>query len=89
MNDFPTKNRRRAYRRYMKLKMRQRARKIGKYVWGHSDEETLKRDEHLADNLKNCSCWMCKNARKLEGPTISEKRSEHSFRDQLTDALVE
>lgn len=85
MQDFPTKNRRRAYRRYMKLRMKQRARNIGKFSWGHSDEELLKRDEHLADNLKNCSCWMCQNARKIEGPTVSEKRNEQSFHDQLSE----
>lgn len=89
MYDFPTKDRRRAQRRYMKLKMKRKARRIGKQSWGHSNEEDLRRDEHLADNLKNCSCSMCQNARALEGPTIHEKRIEHSFRDQLTDALAE
>jgi hypothetical protein len=89
MYDFPTKNRRRAYRRFMKVKMKQKARRIGKYNWGHFDEEDLKQDEHLADNLKKCSCTICQNARELEGPTLHEKRIEHSFRDQLTDALVE
>lgn len=89
MYDFPTKNRRRAFRRYMKSRMKQKARRIGKYSWGHSDENMLKYDEHLADNLKNCSCWMCKNARALEGPTIHERRNEYSFRDQLTDAEAE
>lgn len=85
MHDFPTKNRRRAYRRFMKSRMKQRARNIGKFSWGHSDEESLRRDEHFADNLKNCSCWMCKNARKIEGPTVSEKRNEQSFHDQLSE----
>lgn len=84
MDDFPTKNRRRAWRRHMKMKMRQKARKIGKYVWGHSEDQCRK-DEYLADNLKKCSCQLCCNLRKIEGMTLDEKRNEFSFREQLTE----
>jgi len=30
--------------------------------------------ERLADNLKACSCWMCRNRRELDGPTWRERR---------------
>jgi len=84
MDDFPTKNRKRAWRRHMKMKMKRKARNIGKYIWKHSDEQCTK-DQYLADNLKKCSCEMCCNLRSIEGPTLSEKRNEQSFKDQLTE----
>jgi hypothetical protein len=84
MDDFPTKNRRRAWRRAMKKKVKNKMRKIAKYVWKHSEEE-CQRDMWFADTRKKCDCWMCKNRRDLEGATISEKRNQQSFKEQFAE----
>jgi len=94
MDDFPTKNRKRAKRRYMKQKMKSKARKIAKYVWGWGtryrdawyDEERVNHFAcHAADNLKLCSCEMCCNPRRHGEKTMQERRMEESFREQLND----
>ena len=30
-----------------------------------------------------CSCWMCANERKLEGPTLQERKNLLSFEEQI------
>jgi hypothetical protein len=89
MDDFPIKNRKRAKRRYMKQKMKSKARKIAKYVWGWGRRSWFREDDiehfacHAADNLKLCSCEMCRNPRRNGEKTIQEKRMEESFKEQL------
>jgi hypothetical protein len=92
-NDFPTKNRKRAKRRFMKQKMKQKARKIAKYVFGWGtryrewyDEQWIdKWSCQAADNLKACDCYSCSNPRKNKEKTIQEKKMDDSFREQLND----
>lgn len=84
MAEFPTKNRRRAWRRHMKFRMKKRAYNIAKYVWKFN-EEYSKHIEHLADHLKCCSCRECGKQRKNFGVTIAEKKHEESFRNQLSE----
>lgn len=93
-DDFPTKNRNRAKRRYLKQKMKQKARKIAKYVfgWGTRYRSEWYSDDHIehfacraADNLKLCSCEGCRNPRRNKQKSLDEKRNEQSFHEQLSE----
>jgi hypothetical protein len=89
MDDFPVKNRKRAKRRFLKQKMKQKAKHVAKYVFGwmgRRNEEDIEWFAcRAADNLKNCSCSMCRNPRRNKEKTIQEKRIEESFMEQLND----
>lgn len=37
----------------------------------------------VADNLAICSCWMCGNARRYEGPTMQERRAMFTLEGEL------
>lgn len=63
----------RARRRHDLLRMKSRAWRVAKYSWGRRDD-WLHKAEKLANHIKSCSCWMCGNARKWNGPTIQERR---------------
>lgn len=71
MEDFPSKNRRRALRRHLRMRAKRKARRIAK--WMGLQQERIEKN---ADHLKNCSCFICGNPRKyLKEPTIQEKRA--------------
>lgn len=55
----------RAHRRHIRAKLVRRARRI------YPEAST---PQKLADNLKLCSCWMCRNRRAAEGPTLLERK---------------
>jgi len=39
-------------------------------------DSELEKTAHIAANHgKLCSCWMCGNARKIEGPTVQELKA--------------
>lgn len=74
----------RAKRRHSRWRMVQRALRLFRR-WDAGKNAALDRrllsekrreadPERLADNLKACSCWMCRNRRALEGPTRRERR---------------
>lgn len=81
MEDFPSKDRRRARRRHLRMRAKRKARKIAKWMGLHQD-----RIEKNADHLKNCSCCICGNPRKyLNQPTFQERRA---YQDNFIDDLV-
>lgn len=81
MEDFPTKDRSRARRRFLKQKMKQKAKRIAK-VFGWDIDRTVKDAEHLA----SCGCRMCKNPREVfHEKTIQEYKADEDFKDQLKD----
>ena len=46
------------------------ARKVGEaeamiLAWGWGESEALRLKSYYADNLKKCSCWMCRSPRTL------------------------
>lgn len=57
----------RVKRRRDKARMKKRAKKV--YPWW---DEAYK----VADHIKLCSCFMCCNRRKIEGPTRQEIRKD-------------
>lgn len=36
----------------------------------------------FADNMKKCSCWMCRNERALYGPTLRERMVCEAIEDE-------
>jgi len=42
--------------------------------WPVPEDLLHQRALRFADNMKKCSCWMCRNRRELEGPPIREWR---------------
>lgn len=58
----------RANRRHHELRMQLRRAKL----WGVSPFSHFARI--LKHTAKPCSCWMCRNRRKDEGPTLQERR---------------
>lgn len=77
-SDFPIKDKKRAYRKARYKAAKTHARSVAKYVMN------LKQDYldyfvcRSANNLKRCSCWMCRNPRHSndgkDSLTIQEKR---------------
>jgi hypothetical protein len=70
-DDFPEKNKKRARRRQLMEKTKQKARRIARQ--NHWDEDATVR---LAEHLKNCSCYICTENRKRSGKPFSDKRRE-------------
>ena len=66
------KSRRRAIRRHHRRRVIRRARWIFDVCYGDLDLGDWAAKNH--DHLKKCSCWMCGNFRKTEGPTYQELR---------------
>ena len=80
-DDFPTKNRKRALRRHLRMRAKRKARQIAKWIGLDQD-----RTERNAEHLKNCSCMICGNPRKYwHQPTFQEKRE---FQEKLQDTLL-
>jgi len=71
------KNYKRALRRYHRQRMLAKARKIAQTKLLCADPEDQERWAlRNYDNLCDCSCWMCGNARKHWGPTIQELKND-------------
>jgi hypothetical protein len=88
MDDFPTKNKKRADRRHQKMKMRNKAEKVARNKFSHSYYVQSNYDEFIddwttknAEHLKNCSCHLCGNKRKHLGKTLQEKKAEFAEMD--------
>ncbi len=61
----------------------ERKKRKAKTVYGH-DERSVK----LANNMKNCSCSMCGNPRRVFGElTLQEEKAIDSFVQGLADTL--
>ena len=59
-----------AYRRAMVQKAKAKARRSRMLNWQHPDKEMMV--NKLADNLAQCSCFLCKSEKKLNIPTKQE-----------------
>ena len=59
-----------AFRRAMAKKARAKARRSRLLNWQHPDKEMMV--SKLADNLAQCSCFLCKSEKKLNIPTKQE-----------------
>lgn len=65
----------RALRRHHRLRMIARMQRIILSTgWNLTEEDRLQRVLRLYNNRKICSCAMCCNPRKWEGPTVQERR---------------
>ena len=77
-NDFPTKNKKRAHRRYLNRKAQQHAIHVAKTKTTNMPDDYVdgfvERHRRNADNLKGCSCTICTENRKYHGPPIQELR---------------
>jgi len=84
-DDFPRKNKRRAFRLFCKNKMKARAKYIGDKVY-HLPKKAVDFFVKHADDLKFCDCWMCKNPRKTHHGqskyTIQERKQFESEKFQ-------
>ena len=72
---YQEKKRERRRRDY--LRMKARAKRQQRYIWGDyfNEKELNERSARLANNLKACSCCMCGNPRKWWNElTIQERR---------------
>jgi hypothetical protein len=82
MNDFPTKNKKRAERRYRNQVQKQKAIRFAEqssWFMNIPEEAIIKNADHLA----SCSCWVCGNPRKhFNELTIQEKRAILSEHDE-------
>jgi len=80
----------RAQRRHDNARMYQRAIQKIKF-WESDDEHVVWRARRIYNNMKNCSCWMCRNERrctwlsKREQLTIQERKAEDSANDSLEE----
>jgi hypothetical protein len=88
MDDFPTKNKKRADRRHQKMKMRNKAEKVARNRLISSYSQSYYDDEFIedwstknAEHLKSCSCHLCGNKRKHFGKTLQEKKAEFAEMD--------
>lgn len=80
MEDFPKKDRSRAKRRFLKQRMKRKARWISKYIWGKKDTN---KDAKIADHLAFCDCLCCQNPRKTyKEKTLQERKAEDDAKDQ-------
>lgn len=95
-DDFPTKNKVRAKRRFFKQKFKRKAANFIQHVQLHGIRNSLDGTfieqwaARHADNLKSCSCWMCGNPRRwLKKPTIQEKIQQQNTEDQIQELKQE
>lgn len=81
-DSFLTKTFRRSARRFRRMtKIRKRLR----YSWPSSG--SMRGVGLLSKTITPCSCFMCGNRRKFEGPLLSEKRNMDKFREQLSEIM--
>lgn len=77
-DDFPQKDKKRAYRKAKFKNVKDHAKRVALYVWELPEDIIDQFVCKNANNLKNCNCWMCKNPRKVlkgkEKLTMQEKR---------------
>lgn len=70
----------RAWRRAKRERAVKKAEKVLRNSWYHPtddrDELIRRNAKRYADNLKVCSCWMCRNLRQDEGPTKQERNAD-------------
>lgn len=73
-----------AYRRAMKARMKQRA-KRKMPTWSNAEQH--------ADHLKACSCYMCGNPRRyfkgIEKITMQERKANEATRNQIREILYD
>ena len=64
----------RARRRWHRVRMIRRGERIAR-GWSNDRADARRWATRNHDHLKACSCWMCGNFRRLEGPTIQERKA--------------
>jgi len=80
----------RAQRRHDNARMYKRAERMVS-VWESDPEHLEWRVRRIYNNMKNCSCWMCRNERNNGwnsgrlSLTRQEQKAEDSFNDQLKE----
>ena len=80
---------RRALRRHHKERMKAKARHICTKIWREKNLSVIKRLTKNADNLKMCSCEMCRNPRRSgwykgkRGWTLKEIQAEKDLRTNV------
>ncbi len=86
------KDKQRAARRAQQKRIIDKAKRKYKEWWRLQDlskEENHVASSKLANNMKNCSCWMCGNPRKFSQGraelTQQELRSERNLREGLDE----
>lgn len=85
--DFNQKNMLRSKRRHAKSMKKRKAvevckNRLGPYYYDEYDRKMFANKN--ADNLKNCSCWMCGNPRKyFKEETLQEKRLKENFKCEV------
>lgn len=80
----------RALRRYHKERMKAKARRIASVFWGYGFDTFLREDlirgvEQLADNIKACSCYMCRNQRHNYWLPLSERKTRQELLAELKE----
>lgn len=72
------KDMKRAYRRFQKKRLYKKTKDIMDYIniWRDDPHKYIKK---RIDNLQICSCYMCANRRKYDGPPISELKKDHLY----------
>lgn len=62
-----------ASRRHHRHRMIARAKRMMR-SWSNDRTWADRAAGRWADNMKKCSCWMCRNLRETYGPTLQELR---------------
>lgn len=77
-------------RRHHRERMLKRAKRMIS-IWEYNSEHLEWRAVRIYNNMKNCSCWMCRNERtngwnsnrmKL---SMQERRAEDDYKDQINE----
>jgi hypothetical protein len=69
----------RALKRHHSQRMKQRR----SHYWGNAAAGGARRIGIVATTPKPCSCWMCRNRRRDEGPTLQELRNGLRLEDGI------
>lgn len=93
-NERKNMARTRAFRRHQEERAKRKTIWFMTYVWwgGTSDLESLLEPKIIGRwtsvHRKPCSCWMCCNWRKTQGPTRQELVHKLSMIEQITEEIV-
>jgi hypothetical protein len=81
--------RERSFRRHQARLAKHRAYDFLKYRWGIEDPTPSHVGRFASTHCKPCSCLMCGNGRRVEGPTRQELFAEMSEREQITEGTAD
>ena len=77
--------RERSFRRHRERLAKRRAYDFLKTRWGIENPTPAHVGRFASTHCKPCSCWMCGNGRRLEGPTWQELLAEVSEKEQRSE----